>query len=387
MPKRKPTLVAQLRGATKLAVEATHSVTDLVEKMHLTIGGGPELLGRPLEKLTAALSAPAYASIRGVTRLVGSALDLALEQLEPMLERAGSERGLVLAALNGVMGDYLEQTGNPLAIEMQLRSEGAPAAPFPPGSQLLLMVHGSSMEDLQWLRNGHNHGPTLAKALGYVPVYLRYNSGLHVSENGRRFSALLEASAPALDEVVLLGHSMGGLVARAACHAAEEAGHAWRKKLSALVTLGTPHHGAPLERGGNGVEKLLGVSRYSAPLSKLGRLRSAGVTDLRYGNVLDAHWHGRDRFANDGDPRGELSLPAGVQCFAIAASLGPGRGDGLVPVDSALGLHGDRGLQFPESHRWTVMGASHLDLLDSPEVYAKLLEWLTSVQKCRLPTS
>lgn len=388
MHTKKPSLVDQLRGATKLAVDATQNVTEIVKQMHHTIGGGPELLGKPLEKVTKLLSAPTYATIRGVTKWVGAGIDLALQQLEPLLERAGSERGLVLAALNGVLGDYLEETGNPLAIQMQLRVAGAEVTePFAAGTKLLVLVHGSSMEDLQWLRKGHDHGPALAKALGYVPVYLRYNSGLHVSENGRRFSALLETWAGSVDEVVLLAHSMGGLVSRAACHTAEEAGHGWRKKLSALITLGTPHHGAPLERGGNWVDVLLGVSRYSAPLVKLGQLRSAGVTDLRYGNVVDAHWEGRDRFALGGDPRGELSLPSGVACYAIAASLGSGRGDGLVPVDSALGVHAERSLGFPEAHRWTVAPASHLDLLDHQEVFAKVLEWLTSLQRDRRPAS
>jgi pimeloyl-ACP methyl ester carboxylesterase len=375
---KKPTLVDQLRGATTLAVQATRSVTDLVEKMHHTIGGGPEVLGKPLERVTKLLTAPTYGAIRGVTKLVGVGLDAALQQLEPVLARAGTEQGAVLAALNGVMGDYLAQTNNPLAIEMQLRRGGvALTEKFPKGTRLLVLVHGSSMEDLQWSRKGHDHGASLEKDLGFHAVSLRYNSGLHVSENGRQFSALLEALASEVHGLVLLAHSMGGLVSRSACLAAEAAGHTWRKKLSALVTLGTPHHGAPLERGGNWVDVLLGVSRYSAPLASLGHLRSAGVTDLRYGNVLDAHWEGRDRFAKEGDLRGELSLPAGVKCFAVAASLGGGKGDGLVPIDSALGRHGERALAFPEAHCLIINDASHLDLLDSHEVYVKLVEWLT----------
>lgn len=380
MHPKKPSLVDQLRGATRLAIEATKSVTEIVEKMHHTIGGGPEVLGKPLEQVTRLLSAPTYGTIKGVTRLVGEGLDFALSQLEPMLDRAGGERGMVLAALNGVMGDYLAKSGNPLAIQMELRSGGLPLepAPFPPKTRLLVLVHGSSMDDLQWLRKGHDHGAALARELGLTPIYLRYNSGLHVSENGRRFSALLEAllKEHPVAELVLLAHSMGGLVCRAAIHVAEAEGQAWRQKLSTLVTLGTPHHGAPLERGGNWIDVMLGVSRYSAPLSKLGQLRSAGVTDLRYGNVLDEHWEGRDRFAREGDVRGELRLPAGVKCFAVAGSLGPGLGDGLVPVDSALGLHPERPLDFPEAHRLVVTGTSHLDLLSSPEVYAKLVEWL-----------
>ena len=414
MPK-KPTLVEQLRGATKLAVDATRNVTDLVEKMHHTIGGGPELLGKPLEQVTKLLTGPTYSTIRGVTKLVGAGLDLALGQLQPLLDQAGADRGMVLAALNGVMGDYLAETHNPLAIAMKLTHGGEPleltnealkakfpevagraaqsrVAPevagraaqsgvAPEGNRLLVLVHGSSMDDLQWLRKGHDHGAALAKDRGFVPLSLRYNSGLHASSNGRQFAAMLEGLVKAwprpVEEVVLLGHSMGGLVSRAACHVAEGEGHAWRKKLSTLITLGTPHHGSPLERGGNWFELLLGVSRYSAPLKKLGELRSAGVTDLRYGNVLDEHWQGKDRFAKEDDPRGELTLPAGVACYAIAGTVGPA-GDGLVQVDSALGRHEDkaRALDFPESHQWIATGTNHLDLLSSEAVYGKLLEWI-----------
>ena len=113
--KKKPSLVEQLRGATRLAVVATRNVTDLVEKMHHTIGGGPELLGRPLERVTRLLSAPTYGTIRGITSVVGAGLDLALAQLAPLVDKAGADRGALLAALNGVLGDYLADSNSPLA--------------------------------------------------------------------------------------------------------------------------------------------------------------------------------------------------------------------------------------------------------------------------------
>ncbi|MGZ6132025.1 MAG: hypothetical protein ACXWLF_08370, partial [Myxococcaceae bacterium] len=117
-----------LRGASRLAIEATRSVTDLVEAMHLTIGGGPAVLGRPLEKPTRAITGLVYGSIRGVTKLVGTSIDRALAQLAPLVRdgAAGPEREAVLAVLNGVLGDYLAATGNPLAIQMQLRQGGHP---------------------------------------------------------------------------------------------------------------------------------------------------------------------------------------------------------------------------------------------------------------------
>jgi hypothetical protein len=401
MTKRK-TLVGQLRGVTWLAVEATRNVTDVVESMQHTILGGPEVLGRPLEAVAKLLTAPAYGTARGVTLLVGASLDGALARLETVLHRAGADSGPLLAALNGVVGDHLAASGNPLATEMQLLSRGerleltpeALRASFPEGNRLLIMLHGSCVDETAWERKGHNHGEALAAERGFVPLYLRYNSGLHISQNGRDFAAMLERLVAAwprpVEEIVLLTHSMGGLVARSACLVAEAEGQLWRRKLRALVTLGTPHHGAPLERGGNWFEALLGISRYSAPLARLGRLRSAGITDLRYGSVLDEHWHGKDRFARAGDPRVAVSLPAGVACFAIAATPAPALSDklpmdGMVPVDSALGRHHKPPLTlgFPPSHQWIALGTNHLDLLSSPAVYARLLEWLPGTGSAR----
>lgn len=392
--------VDDLRGATRLAIEAATGVTDLVEAMHRTIAGGPRVLGRPLEGPVGHIVGPVYGRIRAATERVGAALDVALARLRPLLGESvpGPEREAVLAALNGVLGDYLGETHNPLAIEMGLYHEGRPlsleaaavraALPGATG-KVLVLVHGSCMSPLQWARRGHDHGAALARDLGYTPVAVGYNSGLHVSTNGRTLAGLLEGLVAVwpvpIDEIAILAHSMGGLVARSACHAAEVAGLAWRAKLRRVVFLGTPHHGAPLERGGNWFEVVLGLSRYSAPLARLGRIRSAGVTDMRFGNVLDEHWAGADRFARGADRRTALPLPVGVDCYAIAAttSPGPGRrlaGDGLVPVASALGRCARPGLslELPESHHWIAFGAGHLDLLDRPEVYERIRSWLSS---------
>ncbi len=397
--------VDDLRGATKLAVEATTSVTDLVQAMHVTIAGGPDLLGRPLAGPARLITGLVYGTIRGVTKIVGTGIDAALAQLAPLLGESapGVEREAVLAVLNGVLGDYLSETKNPLAIQMRLFHDGHPlelessalrAALPHAGKRLLVLVHGSCMNDRQWTRQGHDHGAKLANDHGYTPVYLHYNSGLHVSANGRAFADLLEQLVRAwpepVDEIAILGHSMGGLVARSACHFADAAHLTWRPLLQKLVCIGTPHHGAPLERGGSWVDLLLGVSRYSAPLARLGKIRSAGVTDLRFGSVLDEHWEGRDRFAFAGDSRRELTLPAGVKCYALAGTTSPDPGpgaapgeklssDGMVPVDSALGRHAspELTLLFPEAHTAIAYGTSHLQLLDRAAVYDTLHAWLS----------
>jgi pimeloyl-ACP methyl ester carboxylesterase len=335
--------------------------------------------------------------------LVGTAVETALARAAPHLGPllgAGSprpEREATLAVLNGVLGDYLARTGNPLAIEMRLRSgsraleleAAALRSAFPRASRrLLVLVHGSCVNDRQWRRDGHDHGAALARDLGFTPVYVHYNTGLHVSVNGRALAAHLEALASAwpgpLDELVLLGHSMGGLVARSACHLGEAAGHRWRRKLRSLVCIGTPHHGAPLERGGHHLELLLGVSRYSAPLARLGQIRSSGVTDLRYGYVLDEHWRDLDRFAHGQDARTPLALPGGVACYAIAGTTAaPGATtrrptDGLVPVESALGRHArpELRLGFPADRQWIAHATNHLALLSRAALYERLRSWL-----------
>ena len=181
------------------------------------------------------------------------------------------------------------------------------------------------MNDLQWSRLRSSTMAGVGERPRVHARYLHYNSGLHVSTNGRAFAELLERLVSAwpepLEELALISHSMGGLVSRSACLAAEAAGHVWRKKLRQLICLGTPHHGAPLERIGTWAHLLLGVSPYSAPFVRLAEIRSAGVTDLRFGHVLDEHWEGHDRFAWRGDVRQHLSLPEGVKCYAIAEKL------------------------------------------------------------------
>jgi hypothetical protein len=354
--------IDDLRGAGRLAVEATRRITDLVEAMHRAIG--------PVDALNR-LSAPVYEAIRGVTTVVGAGIDAALAQLAPLVASGapGAEREAVLAALNGVLGDYLAATANPLATEMRL------VPPEAAGERVVLLIHGSSMYERQWLRAGHDHGAALARDLGVTTVYLRYNSGLHVSSNGRALAALLAGQS--FTHLDIVAHSMGGLVARSACHAAELAGLGWVGRVRHMVFLGTPHHGAPLERAGNWIDRLLPVHRYSAPLARLGQIRSAGVTDLRYGNVLDEDWQGHDRFAGGGDRRTPLPLPAGIACHAVAGALGPRlRGDGLVTVESALGRHArpERTLTFTDS--FVAEGAGHLDLLGRADVYERLRDWL-----------
>lgn len=397
-----PLRAADLRGLSRLGVDAVVGVTDLVEAMHHTIARGTGIAGTPPAGRPGGITGLVYRLVRGTTRLTGRALDTLLERLAgpaPADAPPNPSREALLAIVNGLWGDHLEATGNPLAITMALRVGGRPltlarealAAAFPaPGRRLVVLLHGLCMNDLQWERHGHDHGAMLARDTRCTPLYLHYGSGLHVSQNGRTLAGLLEtllAQWPGpVDELVLLGHSMGGLVARSALHHAQAAGLAWPGRLKALVFLGTPHHGAPLERGGRRVDLLFGLSPYAAPFARVGKARSAGITDLRFGNLQDADWQGRDRHAQRKDDRQPTPLPAGVPAFAVAATLSDQAGslrdrllgDGLVPVWSAFGDHPNPALALalPPAHRCLVTSADHWDLLDHPAVQAQLREWL-----------
>jgi len=361
-----------LRGLAEGLVTATTGVTDVVQAMHHAFGAFPVFTDLN------------YAAIRGVTRILGRGLDTALDALSPLLGDGvpGAQRDAVVSAINGVVGDHLATTGNPLAITETLRpplldDDGDPDA------VLLVLVHGSSASDQQWHQGTHDHGVALGLTLGFTPMYARYNSGRHISENGDALAALLEGVAGAFHDVVIVTHSMGGLVSRAALQAGTTAQHGWRRKVRALVTLGSPHHGAPLERAGNVVEALLGKTPWTAPLSTLATLRSAGVTDLRHGTIREVDWRDRDRFAPGPDRRTPTPLPADVRCYAVAATMSPAhtattvlRGDGLVPVPSALGEHEDERHRLAFTATAIVHETHHVGLLASPVVFALMVDWL-----------
>ena len=370
--------LTDLRGYGRLAADAGVGITNLVESLHHAIARVADPTG-----VSRSVSRIVYFAIRGGARLAGRGIEAALASLAPMIpEGAPTVRQEALrAAINGVYGDHLVSTGNPLAVPMRLRRDGRPltltreklAAAIPDaGSRVLVLVHGLCTNDLRWRRGGHDHGTALARDLGYTPIYLHYNSGRNVADNGAEFAGQLETLAAqwpvVLDELTIVGHSMGGLVARSAVQAARDEQLAWPRRLRRLVFLGTPHHGALLEQLGSWVEAALHASPYSAPFARLGAARSAGITDLRHGS--------------------DVALPAGIDCFAIAATLGVRArpvqdqllGDGLVPLDSALGRHPNaaKALAFPPERQWIARKTTHLDLMGRAQVYARLREWLAA---------
>ena len=398
--------ISDARGVAQLATQAIAGVSRIAEGVHRSVLNTVGIPGGTAPGRTGGITGLIYKSVREITRLVGEGVDAVLARLEPSsasavgAKHATASREALLAVLNGVMGDRLVAGGNPLAIPMTLRYrceelDWMALSPIPEATgKVLVVIHGLCMNDLQRHAQhkglGIEHGEALASALGYTPVYLRYNSGLHTSRNGRELAAQLEQLVThwptPIEELTVVAHSMGGLLIRSACHYAKQEALRWSGRLKSIVFLGTPHHGAPLEKAGNWVDRVLGSTPYAASFAKLGRLRSAGITDLRYGYLLDQDWQGHDRFHHRPDDRQIVPLPERVACYTVAATTAAKRsflanrllGDGLVPLNSALGQHDDaeRNLAFAKASQWIAYRTNHKALLSSPEVTQQMLRWL-----------
>ena len=394
-----------MRGLAQLVSDGTHGVTKVVEGMHRDIAG----LGAAPDLWRSTLSGFVYDLVHGGISLSGKTLGVALRAAEHLPAPPGNAAAENLlddlaSALNGAFGDHLEESGNPLAIPMQLRiREGeiepeptALAKAFPRFSgRLLLFVHGLCLDERCWNpAEGVNFAAALADHHGYNCVFVRYNSGRHVSTNGRELAVLLDGLLAAwptpIDEFSVIAHSMGGLLTRSACHYARQARLGWTRCLRTAICLGTPHHGSPVEKLGQLTTLGLSWAPYARSLSLLGKARSAGVKDMRHGNLLDEDWQGGDQDTSIGDRRQPVPLFPGVRHCMAAATLEQGIevhpvkgmvGDMLVRVQSAMGDHTDaaRSLEVPAAQRRVFMGMNHFDLLRHPDVYAQVERWLVGV--------
>jgi pimeloyl-ACP methyl ester carboxylesterase len=393
-------------GAGRLVFDGVGGLTTLVERMHETIARHPLPFSRAPEEATrghGVIAAAVYESIRtvngwardGFTFAMGSPLRYLDGPSEPLSLRQEA----LVSAFNGLCGDHLEASENPLAIPMTFRSDGRrvetlserlPEALPNATPHVLVLIHGLCMSDRWQDEDGEGLPSRLRERGDFTPLTLRYNTGRHISTNGRELAERLEALLAdwplEVESLSLVGHSMGGLVARSAGGYATEAGHTWPAKLRSLVCLGSPHHGAPLEKSGNLLAAALRLSQYTDPLGLLGRIRSAGIKDLRYGNLCDDDWRERDPDEVAGDRRRPLPLLPGVDTYLAAATLAAEGsnprldviGDGLVRTPSALGHHTDecRRLRVPPEHRHVFHGMGHLELMDSPIVHEKVVEWV-----------
>lgn len=314
-------------------------------------------------------------------------------------DRAPSEtvRGaMAIAAVDGLIGDVLESEGSPLALPVSVRVDGravpltadALARALPHATnRVVVFVHGLMETEATWRFGGRRtYGERLVDDLGCTSVFVRYNTGRHISVNGRELWGLLDALVRAwpreVEQIALVGHSMGGLVARSACFYGTE--KAWSRRVRHVVSLGSPHLGAPLEQAVHYASAALVAIPESKPFGTLLRRRSAGIRDLNRGAVVDEDWSGRD--ADDlrrAVCREVPLLDGAMHCFVSATltrspthPLGRLLGDGLVLVPSASGNGRTRRIGFRAEDGMHRAPAHHLTLLNDDEVYRQLLRWL-----------
>lgn len=420
--------MSKWRGLKSLVHDAVDRTVDLVEAGHesgaraalgwLALAPGLEGPARAVDGIRRASTAAVLGTIRGVNRAVEAATDAALDAAGVAGSREGGApvamrsdavaSGAVVAdaaigLLNGVVGDHLRERRNglDLGLELRVRDRYLPPAGAPlvealanagAAPRLAVFVHGLGATEWSWCLGGlefhgdatASFGTLLERDLGHTPVWVRYNSGRHVSENGRELAARLEALVEAwptpVDEVVLVGHSMGGLVVRSACHYADAGGLAWVSRVRRVFCLASPHRGAALEKVGHVATAVLAAIDVPATqvLAKIARARSAGIKDLRHGSLVDGDWVGRDADALGDEGAADVPLLPGVAYHFVSATvtadpehpLGRLVGDLLVRVESASGPRSTHdAFTIEATHHGGVL---HHELQNHPAVYERI---------------
>ncbi len=429
----------RLRGIIDLAFDLVEETTNLVERTHDAVIERSvrrfvpsETLENPVRVVTGiqtAISGGVFGSIRlinGMARLtVNAAADVAEVGLDqvfesedsdlatlPRLKTAGTASlyaDYLEASLNGFWGDSLNQNRSLLDLGMTLRQEGrdvpttseALAAAFPsPTNKICVFVHGLAATERLWSLSSQEYygdpdvtfGTRIHADLGFTPIYLRYNTGRHISENGRALASLLtevlEAYPAPVEEITLIGHSMGGLVARSAAHYARENDEPWVSHLRHVACIGSPHLGAPLEKAVSLLTRALGsVDSAGAQVpAELLNSRSAGVKDLRYGYTVDEEWVGMDADETSANNRRNVPFVEGVGYYFLAATfwrdsdhpLGWLLGDLMVRLPSASGMALEPGRRIPFDKGRVFPGMTHLHIANHPDVYEALQDLLMS---------
>ena len=394
--------VSPIHGSLQLALDLFDGTAGIVERMHRSItrratrlvGSSPEIGDLLIDTLSP------YQLMRSTTRGLQHGLRLAGHPFDQVdrPESDGSASTKLLGALNGICGDHLEATDNPLGLSMSLHTASAALELTPAGlalgldhvsSDIVVMVHGLGLSHEYWHRNDKQSiGHALHERADTTSLYANYNTGRHISTNGQDLADQLEQLVSnwpvAVRSLNLIGHSMGGLVIRSACWYAEQAGSSWLEPLAHAVYMGSPHHGAALAKGSHLLTYAMLQTEHAAPLA-LGQYTSNGVKDLRHGNLLDEDWHGLDQDQQRKDNRRAVPLTDHAEHYFLAASISSSAipqsllGDLLVRLGSATGHHRDelKRLATDTDHCRVFHGLNHLDLLDNKVVREQIVDWLT----------
>jgi pimeloyl-ACP methyl ester carboxylesterase len=401
----------EMRDAGSLTGTALSDLAELARDTHKAIAGRIfGLAGKPAEPIRLAhdsIAAIAYTSTRvGMKVIPAAAATIAGAMADPAAESVhDAPRGrFVLGALSGFWGDRVAEEQASLAPLMRMRLHGGPLRRVPANlahdtdtsvtGRLVVFAHGLCETDLCWSFSAEKrwgdrsatYGSMLRDHDGWTPIYLNFNTGVHISANGRELADQLENLVAAwpvpVTEIALVGHSLGGLVARSAAHQADELGYRWVKPLRHIVGLGTPHLGAPLERFVNWGTHRLARLPETRPVAVWLNRRSVGIKDLRYGAVLEADWFDADPDELLQDRVTPALLIPGV-AYSMASATLSREAEGLFAIDllvqhsSAHGIGKVRSIPFDTARTHHIGGRKHhFDLLADATVYDALRGWL-----------
>ena len=298
----------------------------------------------------------------------------------------------LVSALNGIIGDYLLKNHNPLALSSILYDHYGAVQKGDLSGRVVVFCHGLCMNHLDWTSRGYGGigEKLLAQRDHNTMLYLHYNTGRRISANGRSLSNILEDLVkrnPRITRIDLIGHSMGGLVSRSALFYGKQNMYQWFHMTENLVCLGSPHHGAVLERMGFAVQEKVGRFPLVRLAGHLVNIRSNGILDLRHGSVRDDDWEHNDaRIGMIDDNRKPAPLPSHINTFLVAGTIEFENrknhtlkviGDYLVSVKSALGEHPNPRFQLklPESNKAVFFGLNHMEIQYHANVAEQIAKW------------
>jgi len=298
----------------------------------------------------------------------------------------------LVGILNGIFGDYLLKQHSPLALPMVLYDHYGAIQQGELAGRIVILVHGLCMNHLTW-SNAHYGGigeRLLAQRDHNTMLYLNYNTGRRISANGRSLANVLQDLVkrnPGITSIDLIGHSMGGLVSRSALFYGKQNVYDWIPMVENLVCLGSPHHGAVLERFGFSLQEKLGHFPLVKIVGHVVNIRSNGILDLRHGSVRDDDWeHNPVRIGFMDDNRKPAPIPAHIDAYLVAGTIEFEHhtnktlnviGDYLVSVKSALGEHPHPrfDLKVPDAHKAIFYGLNHFEIQYHPLVAEQIVRW------------
>lgn len=318
------------------------------------------------------------------------------EDIKQQITELRDDSHHMVPILNGIMGDTLAEKGSDSLISMSFRyqsrdiaieklSEHYEFTKFE--GKVLVVIHGLMNDESIWQSEPTDKiqrlGAVLENEEKANVLYIRYNTGLHISENGRKLSKLLQSFVEQyteIKELTILSHSMGGLVSRSAGYYADIQQQNWISLLKKVFLIGVPNEGSYLA-------KVAHITQYffrkldpseNDSVAKFFDVRSNGMKDLSFGYLVDEDWQNAENENKKNVNITKVNPLPNVDYYLIAGTIAEEEkrnkvftffGDGLVEKESALSeLFKTNSLKTGKVEMKLFAKENHLSLLESKKV-------------------